>query len=166
MVDKTEITEPTLHPGVELLLARMKSNPEEFYNASGNYGRWSRIMNAHIADLTDEERDACELGLRRIKMDKFHKDVMNELLRDPKEESVVGSATAVPTYTGTANRPPIQPDANQLAEIQKRYLQQMNSAQNTAYGNSYPYSHGDIISTVSTTPTPKLLDELKRLMRL
>jgi hypothetical protein len=67
-----------LHPVVDLMLARMKSNPEEFADRYG--GRWSDIL-MQITDCgSDAEIEAIREGTRSIILDKAHTQAMDELL--------------------------------------------------------------------------------------
>jgi hypothetical protein len=67
-----------LHPVVDLMLARMKSNPEEFAERYG--GRWSDIL-MQITDCgSDAEIEAIREGTRSIILDKAHAQAMDELL--------------------------------------------------------------------------------------
>jgi hypothetical protein len=42
--------------GVEILLERMKTNPEEFIE--GGYSKWSRVIDGSWSILTEEEQTA------------------------------------------------------------------------------------------------------------
>ena len=76
-----------MNQGVETLLARMESNPDEF--TEGN--KWTSILTrAKRDDLFDtEELEAIQYKLREIHRAKFHKDVMDTLLADPTTEKKV-----------------------------------------------------------------------------
>lgn len=78
------------HPLVELLLARMKSHPEEFeggaygevyatYDAPTRY-RWDNIMRQLAMLATPDENDALTTAVRNIKLDALHREAMDELL--------------------------------------------------------------------------------------
>jgi hypothetical protein len=70
--------EDEIHPVVDLMLARMKSNPEEFAERYG--GRWSDIL-MQITDCgSDAEIEAIREGTRSIILDKAHTQAMDELL--------------------------------------------------------------------------------------
>lgn len=78
-----------MNKGVEILLERMKSNPDEFvpeiqYGAS----KWSRIINTYSEYLTEEENKAITEGyketVKKVMQERFTAKVMEELL-DPKE---------------------------------------------------------------------------------
>lgn len=76
-----------MNKGVEILLARMESNPEEFAIRM-NYGesQWSGLINTFKHCLDQEDIDALEAGAKRCNQEMFTRKVMEALL-DPKEES-------------------------------------------------------------------------------
>jgi len=63
--------------GVEILLERMKTNPEEF--VEGGYSKWSRVINNAWDILTEQERKALEDGTKEAKRDHFNGEVMRVL---------------------------------------------------------------------------------------
>lgn len=65
-----------LHPVVELLLARMKSHPEEFANGAS---RWGWMINDVMDHGTGEECAALKAGLRPIRLQEVHEVVLDEL---------------------------------------------------------------------------------------
>lgn len=66
---------------VELLLARMDSNPEEFTDG----GRWERLLIRHRSYLPMEDQMALTDKLNTLRLEVFHKEVMSELLAEPRE---------------------------------------------------------------------------------
>lgn len=66
--------------GVEILLERMKTNPEEF--VEGGYSKWSRVIDTSWAILTEEERTALQAGLGEAKREHFNGEVMRVLAGD------------------------------------------------------------------------------------
>ena len=64
------------HPVVELLIARMESNPEEF---GWGEGRWDHLLGQVEEYSSDEERRAIRAALRPIHLDKAHEWMMDEL---------------------------------------------------------------------------------------
>jgi hypothetical protein len=73
-----------MNKGVEILLARMESNPEEFaYNPNEGAGKWSRLLENFKHCFTQEEITAVEEGIKNIERSRFTELVMEELL-DPK----------------------------------------------------------------------------------
>jgi len=114
---------------VELLLARMDSNPEEF----GDNGRWEGLIIKYRSYLPVQDRTAMEDKINSLRLDSFHKDVMSKLLAEPSETVVVtdnryiyqGSSTisagSMPTTqltTGVAySNQCISPNTNAAANI-------------------------------------------------
>lgn len=83
-------TDSELHPAISLLLARMASNPEEFA-ADHSYDdlwlgeRWGPYFQRFKAELSPAENRAVKEALRKIRMEEFHKELMQELV-DPRAE--------------------------------------------------------------------------------
>lgn len=65
-----------IHEVVKLLLARMKSHPEEF--ASGS-SRWGWMVSDVMDHASDEERAALKEALRPIRLQEIHEHMMDEL---------------------------------------------------------------------------------------
>ena len=63
--------------GVEILLERMKTNPEEFIE--GGYSKWSRVIDGSWAILSEDERTALQAGMNEAKRDHFNGEVMRVL---------------------------------------------------------------------------------------
>ena len=82
-----------LNQGVEILLSRMDSNPDEFTTARG---KWDWIMDGVnrrvagkdkdvLAYLTDEEAQALYDKMQLLARDGFTRNVMETLLEDAQE---------------------------------------------------------------------------------
>lgn len=82
---------------VELLLARMDSNPEEFTEN----GRWEGLIIKYRSYLPVQDRTAMEDKINYLRLDVFHKDVMKELLVEPSEDAVVDPSFYQGTRPGT-----------------------------------------------------------------
>lgn len=82
----SEETEPEkFHPLVELLLARMESNPQEFIvSPTGETLVKSHlsIVNRCTQYLTPEEKCAVTEGLREANLNFLHEALMKSILRD------------------------------------------------------------------------------------
>lgn len=98
--------EDNIHPVVELLLARMKSNPEEF---GWGEERWDYIIEMVMRISSDEERKALEAARRPIYLDEAHKWMMDELLNGEERRAV--AERDLMTANRTTNR------ASQVAAI-------------------------------------------------
>lgn len=70
---------------VELLLARMDSNPEEFTEN----GRWEGLIIKYRSYLPMQDRTAMEDKINSLRLDVFHKDVMKQLLAEPSEDAAI-----------------------------------------------------------------------------
>lgn len=90
-----------MNQGVEILLARMDSNPDEFTTARG---KWDWVMDGVnrrvagkdkdvLAYLTDEEAQALYDKMQFLARDGFTRNVMETLLEDATELS---SSSAIP----------------------------------------------------------------------
>jgi hypothetical protein len=69
---------------VELLLARMDSNPEEFTETL----RWQKFIDRYKSILSATDRIALEDKLNSLYLEVFHRDVMKELLEEPKKQTL------------------------------------------------------------------------------
>ena len=63
--------------GVEILLERMKTNPEEFIE--GGFSKWSRVIDSAWSILTEEEQTALKAGVDNAKREHFNGEVMRVL---------------------------------------------------------------------------------------
>ena len=72
--------------GVEILLERMKTNPEEFIE--GGLSKWSRVIDAGWQVLNEEERTALQDATRLAKREYFNGEVMRVLSGDVDEVSM------------------------------------------------------------------------------
>jgi hypothetical protein len=69
--------------GVEILLERMKTNPEEF--VEGGLSKWSRVIDAGWEVLNEQERTALQDAIRSAKRDRFSGEVMRVLAQGHDE---------------------------------------------------------------------------------
>jgi hypothetical protein len=113
---------------VELLLARMDSNPEEF----GDNGRWEGLIIKYRSYLPVQDRTAMEDKINSLRLDSFHKDVMSKLLAEPNEfvERVVHTgATTIPLTTGVAYSNAIaSPNAAANVNLTQQSIKEIASA--------------------------------------
>lgn len=83
-----------MNTGVEILLKRMESNPDDFVYSPNNGGmsRWMRLVDHAIGEelLTEEEHDAIHAGLKEVKRIRFNQMVMEELAGKGDETSAEG----------------------------------------------------------------------------
>jgi sulfatase maturation enzyme AslB (radical SAM superfamily) len=69
-----------MNKGVEILLARMDTNPEEFDGS----GRWIDLYNQFKKFMTEEEQQAVMNKLKAIKMEQFEQAMVKRLLQYEK----------------------------------------------------------------------------------
>jgi len=140
--EETAVVEPTLHPVVELLLARMKSNPDEF---APKGWRWTKFMESSDNYFTEEEHAALQEGQRQISMSALHVAVMNELLREPEEEADERlCAQGAPT--------PSQHYQNAISAQQLQAYQQLQQLQ--SYNNAISVQNLQSARTPYASATP------------
>jgi hypothetical protein len=70
-----------MNKGVEILLARMETNPEEFENT----GRWIDLYNQFKKYMSEEEQNAVMNKLKELKMAQFEQAVVKRLLNDEQQ---------------------------------------------------------------------------------
>jgi len=73
-----------MNDGVALLLERMKTNPEEFFDFGS---KWAGVISEHKDFLEAEDRQALTDGLNKLMQQRFTEKVMEELV-DPKKSSL------------------------------------------------------------------------------
>lgn len=82
-----------MHEVVTLLLARMESNPDEFAaDFSSSVGesradRWWQAIRLILECGTEEEKSAINQGIRKIKLQRAHEMVMDELFNGPERRA-------------------------------------------------------------------------------
>jgi hypothetical protein len=74
---EVEKVEEPIHPGVELLLARMDSHPEEFATDM----RWAYIYQQVKSHWNGTEKKLFNAKMRKIRMRAMHANLMKELLK-------------------------------------------------------------------------------------
>lgn len=90
-----------MNEGVQILIERMKTNPEEFVDHHWNgQNKWDRLISSYRSYLAAEDLAVLEETYKKtvaeLMQERFTEDVMKELL-DPKEE------TNPYLYSNTAN---------------------------------------------------------------
>ena len=78
-----------MNKGIEILLARMESNPDEFMGVNN---KWSNLIESHEDYMTDEDRKALFAKLHELRMDRFTEHVMKELFKDKETEQEATAA--------------------------------------------------------------------------
>jgi hypothetical protein len=78
--------------GVEILLERMKTNPDEF--VEGGYSKWSRVLDSAWSILNEGEKAALQAGLIAAKREHFNGEVLRVLTGNATEHNITGSLYA------------------------------------------------------------------------
>lgn len=84
--------------GLEILLERMKTNPEEF--VEGGFSKWSRVIDAGWSVLTEDEREALQAGMNEAKRDHFNGEVMRVLAQGHDDPVTMDSYMEDRIYKG------------------------------------------------------------------
>ena len=95
-----------MNQGVEILLSRMDSNPDEFVTGNKS-GKWQHLLEKYEPYMTEEECKAVRTKYNELKMGKFTEAVMKELLEEREEDGVTLRASAhsnVLTTAGITNQ--------------------------------------------------------------
>jgi hypothetical protein len=141
-----------MNKGVEILLARMESNPEEF---NGEINRWGDLLQYYKTYLNPDDANALNEGINKTIQQRFTEKVMEELL-DPKSETNpylapsathLGGATPVRSSValnnintvGTWGDSSIQQTLARLEEIKKEYDKPKKEKFKTIFGRLFNY---------------------------
>jgi flagellar biosynthesis/type III secretory pathway protein FliH len=123
--------------GTEILLARMKEYPDEFFN--GNLvGRWSGIIDDARMYLPKEDVEALDEGYRQLRVDRFNERVLARLAGEDKQEAEeTVKVKASGRYSLGTTDPRVQ---YEQAMKQKQYeadqqRMMMNAAQQSQYAS-------------------------------
>lgn len=124
------MSEDNIHEVVKLLLARMKSHPEEF--ASGA-SRWGWMVGDVMDHCSDEERTALKEGLRPIRLQEIHEHVMDELCNGDERRRKEQEEYERDRSMGARLRAAIGPALQRIDE--QTYAQQLQQAHQNIYAN-------------------------------
>ena len=96
-----------MNTGIEILLKRMETHPEEFYyKPNEGVGKWTRLLDTFKRSLTKEEIDAVDEGLRKIERERFTELVMQTLagVEDETSAELEDNFLYSPTSTVTLEK--------------------------------------------------------------
>lgn len=155
-----------MNKGIEILLARMESNPDEFM---GINNKWSNLIESNEEYMTDEDRKALFGKLHELRMDKFTEHVMKRLLAEQEEKNE--------EFGQYASAAQARAQAQNMAAQQQYYINAQNQAltglTSMALGSvtapSYEIQGANQVSTQvrvgKQTLTDKTLKKLKALVK-
>lgn len=146
-----------LHPLTELMLARMKSHPEEFTEddrigllGDWTHGRWRQALSALREHGTEADKQAIEDGLRPLRLNAAHEWAMDELLNGEERRRKQKEDEAYYMLT----------------------LAQQQQIMNASMQSQIPYGQatatgilggiGPSLASPSNTTTPSILNRAKR----
>lgn len=120
-----------VHPVVELLLARMKSHPEEF---QAGMNRWDFVLHKVLDNGNEADLEAINEGLRPIRLAEAHEWMMDELLngedrrrqeqedREYEKRLLANQASSMGASLRNAISPALQQTYDQIQEQQLNQL--------------------------------------------
>lgn len=126
-----------LSTGVRTLLARMESNPEEFY---GDADKWRFMFAPNFREvMTEPEKGALHEALAEVRRKEFDERVMRRLLQDDMDEQARDARSRYGT-----------------AQIKNEAKQILNNSFNAAYNQAQHQRHveaqmqGQVILTTNS----------------
>lgn len=87
--------------GVEILLERMKTNPDEF--VEGGRSKWTRVLDSAWSILNEDEKTALQEGLIVAKREHFNGEVLRVLSGNLVEETTAGGLYATQLSAAIGN---------------------------------------------------------------
>ena len=117
-----------LSTGVRTLLARMESNPEEFY---GEADKWRFMFAPNFREvMTEPEKGALHEALCEVRRKEFDERVMRRLLQEDMEEKVQLGRQIISGAYGTS-----------MAQIQTATTNLLSESSNNAYNQAQHQRH-------------------------
>lgn len=117
-----------LSTGVRTLLARMESNPEEFY---GEADKWRFMFAPNFREvMTEPEKGALHEALCEVRRKEFDERVMRRLLQEDMEEKVQLGRQIISGAYGTS-----------MVQLENEAKQILNNSFNDAYNQTQHQRH-------------------------
>jgi len=143
-----------MNEGVKILLERMKTNPDEFYDKTNGLHvttRWGRILTDYQSFLEPEDINALKEAMSKLHQEQFTKLVMKELLA-PEEDDDMGkwftkrgsatvSATPIPAISSIMieQNEQLRAQVNAMkVEVRKKPV--LKKPHQTLFGKLFNYS--------------------------
>jgi len=76
-----------MHPATKLLIARLESNPEEFWDDDNEWCKWNRVLADMEETAPEEYNTLVKPALYAARMEGIHRRIMRELLKDTGNEA-------------------------------------------------------------------------------
>jgi hypothetical protein len=136
--------------GTEILLARMKEYPDEFF--SGNYdSRWGNIIDEARSYLPKEDVEALDNSYRQMQVDRFNERVLARLAGEDKQETEEKLKYKITEpYAGGVMDPRAilkQQPYEQQQKDNQYLIDQQHRARNAAQQDSYRMGYNSIKGT-------------------
>ena len=80
-----------METGTEILIARMKTNPEEF--VEGMHSKWAHVMQLANDCLPDEDKAALKQTYTQAKIERFNGEVLATLVGEREQLGVVAESS-------------------------------------------------------------------------
>jgi hypothetical protein len=132
-----------MQTGTEILLARMKEYPDEFF--TGNYdSRWGDIIDEARSYLPKEDVEALDNGYRQMRVDRFNERVLARLAGEDKQPEEALKYEASQRYSTKFTDPralaQTQQEYERAVKQQQYAVEQQQKMMNAAQQN--PYASG------------------------
>ena len=142
-------TPTTVHPAIELLLSRVASNPEEFIGNAPKAPYIQKLLYAYLQYFSPEEVALYERAKAIAGMDRFHQELMKEIMcdRTPEPEADADAKTVYERNKQRALEHSVAAKQAEMEAQQRAYIQ--GSKQYSPYANTNSLSN----SPPNTYPT-------------
>lgn len=120
--------------GTEILLARMKEYPDEFFTGNYGGGRWTGILDDARQYLPKEDVEALDEGHRQMQVDRFNERVLARLAGEDKpevEEKLFGSQKAIKPLPINQSYEQMMTMQAQIAAQQSQYASGLQNSLHT-----------------------------------
>jgi hypothetical protein len=135
--------------GTEILLARMKEYPDEFF--SGGYdSRWGNIIDEARSYLPKEDVEALDNSYRQMQVDRFNERVLARLAGEDKQETEEKLKYKITERYAGGVMDPLAILKQQPCEQQQKdnqYLIDQQRARNAAQQDPYRMGYNNIKGT-------------------
>ena len=133
-----------MNTGIQILIARMKTNPEEWAKMSDKaMGRWESIVHLYWDYFTNEDKTAYLEARHEVLADEFSEEVL-KILAGEETEAMAGPYLDV--FSSRINAASINPATQNMPQI--------NPHQNVYY-NQKPSTEDDILTKIRKRMLPK-----------
>ena len=144
--------------GLEILIARMKTNPEEFLKEDGRVpydgetfgGKWSDLLDYAWRIANEEEREALEVAQKEFYRDDFNERVMKRLAGEEvkQEHPMQKFRIKTPAQNVVSSKQMAQQQQQQMAQQQMLQNSVLVSSGGTGASGQYnPNTYGTLTTT-------------------